>query len=373
MAIPITDGVVRVVTSDIFAGDAIGNFNLQIRSYLDGLDVPCRLYAAHYDESQNLNIAPYDDFFDEYTESDVLLCHFSIYEERNERLRAVCIPKAVYYHGITPPHYFESYDKVTAENCARGLMQFDCFRDFDFFVANSKYNLDQLLDRICENDEGLRRKLSSASAVCPPFITSAQSDWNRIVRPGKHENDCALLYVGRIAPHKCVHELFELLDALVNRGVDASLHIVGSCAAPSYCVVLENLMAGEYLPIRDRIFLHGHVPPVELDRLYSASDVFVTMSEHEGFCVPLVEAMHFSMPILAKGAGAIPETLSGAGKVVNGGDYDAMADYIAKLADDNVKSGIIAQQDSVYRQLMKASDGSIILHVLEKLLQKRAK
>lgn len=371
MALLLDDGIVRIVTSDIFAGDAIGNFNLQIRSFLHGLNIPCQIYATHYDLNANLGIAHFDDFFHDYTKDDVLLSHFSIFEERNNRLSDVRIPKAVYYHGITPPQYFDSYDRKTAENCAKGLNQFNCFVDFDYFMSNSGFMLDQLLDAISGGELSKKNELYTRSRICPPFINSSQWDCEPSGEIDNPEERCSMLYVGRVAPHKCVHELFNLLSVVVDKGINASLKIVGSCAAPDYCQELYSLLENEYSSLNQRVTSYGHVSQAELMGLYKSSDVFVTMSEHEGFCVPLVEAMRFSLPVLAKAGGAIPETLSGAGMVFYDNDYEALSDYILSLADESVKNKIISRQNDVYEEILKASDGSIILSVLEKLIQKR--
>ena len=361
---------VRIATSDIYEGDAIGNFNLQIRSFLKKNNIPCKLYAVNYEVDVDIDLYHYDELFDDVNDGDILLCHYSIYEERNTRLVDLKIPKAVYYHGITPPEYFELYDITTYENCAKGLQQARCFADFDYYISNSDYMLNQLLDAVCGDDLVKKHELSTRSNVCPPFINASQWDCessNEIELP---EGDLSLLYVGRVAPHKSVHELFDLLRSLVDKGQDASLRIVGGCAAPKYCEELDDLLDREYSTIKHRIKFYGHVSQSELKYLYESSDVFVTMSEHEGFCVPLVEAMRFSLPVLAKGRAAIPGTLSGSGMVFYDADYDVLADYVMSLLDEKVKKDALDRQDAVYQKILETSNGKMILSILEKLIQK---
>lgn len=360
------NSVVRIVTSDIFAGDAIGNFNLQIRLYFESLNIPCKLYATNFDDSADLNITHYDNFFEEYNENDILLSHFSIYEKRNKRLKDVHIPKAVYYHGITPPEYFTDYESQTADNCRKGLNQFHCYRDFDFYLSNSAFMLEQLISEISGGDKQLELDMYSRSKVLPPFINANQWECKSNPDVKLPDGEISLLYVGRIAPHKCIHELYELVDKLVNNGTDASLRIVGSCAAPLYCEELEGLLQNRYSDISHRIKHYGHISQAQLKHLYMSSSLFVTMSEHEGFCVPLVEAMRFSLPILAKARGAIPETLGGSGMVFYDTEFDDLVEYISNISPKQIDNSL---QSTVYNRLSTQANGNEFISLVEKLLQ----
>lgn len=361
---------VRIVSSDIFQGDAIGNFNLQIRDFLASNNIPCKLYATNYDPGMGFDIAHFDMLFDEYNKEDVLLSHFSIYEERNNLLTNVSLPKAVYYHGITPPGYFVSYDDLTANNCSKGLQQFNCFYDFDYYLSNSKYMLDQIVDNLSASDSVIRQDLLDKSTVIPPFLSTTQ--W--LCEPKRPENsldaDIMLLYVGRIAPHKCVHELFDVLKILIDRGEDASLNIVGACATVAYCEELNQLLEHQFRSIKDRVVLLGHVEQQELKYLYEKSSIFITMSEHEGYCVPLVEAMQFSLPVIARGAAAIPETMAKSGFVFYDKNYNSIADRIVALKAPDEKRSLLSRQNAVFSDMLKKADGELLLSLFEKLIQK---
>ena len=90
----------------------------------------------------------------------------------------------------------------------------------------------------------------------------------------------------------------------------------------------------ERLDIGDAVTFHGSVPDDALDRHYSTASVYASASEHEGFCVPLIEAMAAGLPIVARDAAAVPETLGDAGLLVPGPDAVAMAFALDRVLGD---------------------------------------
>lgn len=363
---------VRIVSSDIFAGDAIGNFNFQIAEFLTSRNVPCQLYASNYAKQADSKVRDLREFFKDYTESDVLFCNYSIFEENNPKLASINIPKVVYYHGITPPEYFDDYDALTAKNCLKGINQYVCFTEFDHFSANSKYMLSQLLASLSEGNPEMIRQMEAKSTVFPPFVGALSSQWagvssSEIWQP---EGEFSILYVGRLAPHKCIHELFYLLESLVKIDVNASLRIIGACAAEQYCDMLRDLLNGRFSVLSNRVAIYGAVSQSELKYMYENSDVFVTMSEHEGYCVPLVEAMSFGLPVFAKARGAVPEVLARSGVLFYDDDMEHLAHSIAETRRPEIKKAILEKQQVVFDNAVRASDGEALLSVLEKLLQK---
>ena len=120
------------------------------------------------------------------------------------------------------------------------------------------------------------------------------------------------MFVGRVAPNKAQHDVVKAF-AWYRRVFDAeaSLTLVGGVSAGSYWSALERFVDG--LGLSGVVRLAGSVSDVELEGLYRSADVFVCLSEHEGFCVPLLEAMAHGVPVVAFGAAAVPETLGDAG------------------------------------------------------------
>jgi glycosyltransferase involved in cell wall biosynthesis len=124
-----------------------------------------------------------------------------------------------------------------------------------------------------------------------------------------------LLYVGKISPHKAPHDLVKMLEVLRQiYDPTARLHLVGSPLGETYEPALRAFITD--LGLSDAVFLPGSVSGAELEAYYQVADVFVTASDHEGFCVPLAEAMGHGVPIVAYGVTAVPETVAGAGLVL---------------------------------------------------------
>jgi glycosyltransferase involved in cell wall biosynthesis len=136
-----------------------------------------------------------------------------------------------------------------------------------------------------------------------------------LARRKEREGGGDLLYVGKISPHKAPHDLVKMLDVL--RRTDdpaARLHLVGSPLGETYEPALRAFI--DELGLSDVVTLAGSVSGAELEAYFQAADVFVMASDHEGFCVPLAEAMGHGVPIVAYGVAAVPETVGGAGLVL---------------------------------------------------------
>ncbi len=134
-------------------------------------------------------------------------------------------------------------------------------------------------------------------------------------RRKERDGGADLLYVGKISPHKAPHDLVKMLDVL-RRVYDpaARLHLVGSPLGETYEPALRAFITD--LGLDDAVNLAGSVSGAELEAYFQAADVFVMASDHEGFCVPLAEAMGHGVPIVAYGVAAVPETVAGAGLVL---------------------------------------------------------
>jgi glycosyltransferase involved in cell wall biosynthesis len=135
-----------------------------------------------------------------------------------------------------------------------------------------------------------------------------------------------LLFVGRLAPHKHQGDLIKLLYHYRRINPSARLFLVGSPWIPTYARWLQDL-AGE-LGVDENIVFTGHISQRDLVTYYHLADVFVSMSEHEGLGLPLIESMYFNVPVLAYAAAAIPETLDKTGILFHHKNYEALAEVI---------------------------------------------
>src|SRR5207248_3376126 len=138
---------------------------------------------------------------------------------------------------------------------------------------------------------------------------------------------------GRLAPNKAQHDLIKALAAY-RRLYDprARLHLVGTSSSESYRTAL--VAYADALDLVDAVEFTGSVSDGELAAHYRAADVFVCVSEHEGFCVPLLEAMHHRLPIVAYAAAAVPETLGDGGLLLNSKDPYTVAAAVQRVVSD---------------------------------------
>ncbi|MCZ7531678.1 MAG: glycosyltransferase family 4 protein [Acidimicrobiia bacterium] len=259
---------------------------------------------------------------------DLLVYHCAIGSEvadfvigRRERL-------VVDYHNITPPELFAGWDPVVAENLEWGAEQLAALAGRAVLgIADSAFNEGELrgvgfgrtavvpvlLDLgglVGEFDVGVLERLSGVSGAC----------W---------------LFVGRLAPNKAQHDLVKALA--VYRRVydpDARLVLVGAASSAVYEVALRRFVSE--LGLEGAVEFAGSVSVGSWGRTTGGADVFVCVSEHEGFCVPLLEAMAHGVPVVAFGAAAVPETLGGAGLVLDVKSPGVVAAAVGRVLGDAV-------------------------------------
>jgi glycosyltransferase involved in cell wall biosynthesis len=147
-------------------------------------------------------------------------------------------------------------------------------------------------------------------------------------------------------PNKKIEDIIRLAEHY-QRYVDAYYRFifVGRYdGVPRYYDMLRALVA-EFGWLQERFLFTGPVPDAELAAYYRASSVYISMSEHEGFCVPLVEAMAADVPVLAYSCTAIPETLGGAGVQFAPKHFELAAELLYELAyDDGVRAAVLDGQ-----------------------------
>jgi L-malate glycosyltransferase len=221
-------------------------------------------------------------------------------------------PKLVNYHNITPAALLRDWEPDVAYEAALGRTQLARLAPQSrLAVADSAFN-----------ESELRTLGYEGTAVVPLLIDMhAKSDEpdpalaTRLQERKARDGGADLLYVGKISPHKAPHDLVKMLEVLRRLDDPATrLHLVGSPLGETYEPALRAFVAE--LGLDDAVFLPGSVTGAELEAYYRAADVFVSASDHEGFCVPLAEAMGHGVPIVAFGVTAVPETVAGAGLVL---------------------------------------------------------
>lgn len=321
-------------------GDAIGNDVLALRRILTEQGIDSEIYASNIDKRLSREkIHRFDNqTIEKFDPQDILVYHMSLYSEIAAALQSFPGMKIAIYHNVTPPDFFEDYSQELYWNAAQGQWQVKSLAAaFDHCIADSEYNRDDLLQSSyqCPID------------VIPILIDFHQYDATpnqRIIdqyRDGKKN----LIFVGRVAPNKKQEDVVRAFHYYQKYfEPESRLFLVGSYnGMESYYHRLLDYT--DLLGVKDVIFT-GHIPFADILSYYHASDLFISMSEHEGFCVPLLEAMHFHLPILAYDAAAIAGTLGGAGFLLKEKDPRLAAGAINSiLSDEELRTNLVHGQN----------------------------
>ena len=279
--------------------------------------------------------------FTEYAASaspdDVVLLHLSIGSPLNSRFAELPCRKAILYHNVTPSHYFDFINKKTAYDLAKGRAQVQSLAGTgEVVLADSRFNADELVS------------LGYRDVAVLPLVL----DLDRLVsRPDRRvlrkygDGTVNVLFVGRCAPNKRIEDLL-LAFAHFHHFVQPNsrfIHVGSFAGTERYYYLL--LTRVRELGLDGHVHFAGSVPQGELNAFYACARMFLCMSEHEGFCIPLIESMAHSLPVLAYAAAAVPETLDGAGILFDEKRYDWVAEMMGRVSDDKaLRRGILAAQ-----------------------------
>jgi len=237
-------------------------------------------------------------------------------------------PKLVNYHNITPAELLQSWEPSVGYEVGLGREQLGRLAPgCRLAIADSSFNEGELIDA------GF-----TTTAVAPLLIdmtVHAEVDTGRLrrLRAAKADGGPDFLFVGKVSPHKAPHDLVKML-AVYRRlyHPHARLHLVGSPLGRRYGPALEAFIAD--LGLTEAVSVVGSIQPEDLEAYYRAADVFVCASDHEGFCVPIVEAMAHDLPVVAYGVAAVPETVQDAGLLLNSKEPLGFAAAVHRVMED---------------------------------------
>lgn len=327
--------VIHQLLPNIAYGDAISNESIQIHNWLCTGGYHSEIFAQHIDSRVKNHCRYYES--GAIAPSDVLLYHHSIGSEITSVAIAHPGPKCLIYHNITPAEYFQPYRPGFAHLLRHGREElWSLARSFCVSVGDSEYNAEELALH------GF-----TAPGVLPLAIDPIH--WNispdealmHKLQDGKRN----LLFVGRYAPNKCQHHLIEAFAYYLALDPDARLILVGYGDPNDPYIQLLQQTIVKY-GIREQIILPSHITDAQLHAYYRTAHLFWSMSEHEGFCVPLIEAMWFDIPVLAFRSSAVPETMADAGLIFTEKSNPNLLAVLAKklINDLSLRNTIISKQ-----------------------------
>ena len=318
----------------VAARDAVSNHAFALRRLMREQGIASEIYAGTIGPGLSEQVLPVGDF---RPGDGYLIFHMSIGWAEGEgvwrqlpRERLMMI-----YHNITPPEFFHGLSSEHARVTAEGRRELNGMKDsFALVVADSGYNRDDLMH------------LGFVGVQVMPLLL----DWERYDTPADSEvlnrfrdGRVNILFVGRLAPNKKQEDLIKLFYYYQRYFQQESrLILVGSPSVPAYAGMLESLARVLDLP---DVYFAGSVSDNQLFAYYRAADVFVCLSEHEGFCVPLLESMYFGVPVIAYAAAAVPWTMDGAGILVKDKNLPLLAALLHRLQQDDAwRERIVAGQ-----------------------------
>lgn len=366
---------VHVATVSFRKNDAVSTFALGVFRLLMSHGIPCSLYADACDIRLRGVVKPPEVLLESARDRDVVLFNFSIFDAILPVLAGLPCKKILYYHGITPPELLRPYNPQLAVVCEKGYEQLPLVRYFPKLMANSHVSARILHDAL-EKDEQMRNEQDVSApyrtksiAVCPPIIGTKRLLGIPADPVALGLTRVRLLYVGRLVPHKKVEDLLAVFDEFHRLEPDSSLLLVGPPGDSAYSAFLDDLLSGSLSDLSHAVRRLGEVSDGTLKSLYAGSTAFLTMTEHEGFCVPLVEAMAFDLPVFAFAEPAVAETLGDAGHVFASRDFAAIAKTMHRvLSDDTEREAMLARQRTRLASLEREADGHHIWQALEEVV-----
>ena len=248
---------------------------------------------------------------------DLAVIHYSIDSPAFDHAIDRAGKSAVHYHNVTPAELLWRDLPALAAQCRDGRTRLsELTGRVVRSASDSHFNAQEMraLGLPPADVVGILRQQRSS----PPRTTGAVHSRPR------------LLFVGRGVPNKCQHELIMALAALGDAGVDAELRLVGSWGG-SRTYFERCRRTARMLGVTDSVVVLDSLSDEDLAQEYADADVFLCLSDHEGYCVPLLEAMAADLPIVAFAAGAVPETLGRAGLLLNDKSPSVVAEAVAAV------------------------------------------
>lgn len=346
-------------------GDAIGDEASSLRKFFRSQGFSSEIYRLTCDKSLEGESSEFS-VFPAPAPSDVAILHFALPSALTEAFRRLPCKKAIIYHNVTTPEFFQGFSEEMVRLARLGREELRSLTYVaDLALADSRFNAQELVDF------GFKE-----AHVFPLFVdfSKYEKSMNTFVHRLFRDERTNVLFVGRVVPNKKIEDLIKVIfyykkyiSPLVR------LIIVGKTSAlPAYYSSLIRL-ADDFLLKPDEIQFTGHVPDDEMFAIYRAADVFLSLSEHEGFCLPLVESMIFDVPVIAYNSTAVPDTLDGAGILISEKRVERVAELVDIVAHNKyIRDRVIREQRVRLERLKAEGREPFLLRCLERLTQQRS-
>lgn len=334
-------------------GDAISDEMLEIRRLLREAGYRSEIFVRFYEPRMASLCRDFKEYRAISSPGNVVIFHFSIGSPVSKMFFRIPDRKIMIYHNITPHDFFLDYHRLLTKECYKGRLEIKLFVDkVDLALGDSEFN---------------RRELESLGYE-PTGVLPLILDFSKFRQPGDPvvrqifaNEKVSLLFVGRVIPNKKFEDVIKVFAAYqryFNR--EARLFLVGDYRGMErYLSALQDLVAK--LKVSE-VHFAGNVDFRELLAYFEMADVYVSMSEHEGFGVPLLESFDMKIPVLAYAAGAVEETMNGGGLLLREKDFFKAAALIDMLQRDKpFREQVITAQHEALKKYTKESVAEILL------------
>jgi glycosyltransferase involved in cell wall biosynthesis len=351
---------VHQVLATLGYGDAIGHEVLGIQRVLRAAGYVSDIFVETADPRLEDLTFDYRDLVGAVAPDDVLIHHFSIGSRASRTAYALPGRMVLVYHNITPPEYFVGVHKDLVRLCYRGRRELTAYPNrCDLALGDSEFNRQEL--------EAIGFSRTEVLPVVPDF-SHLDLPPDRRLAAGFDDGSTNVMFVGRVIPNKKLEQIIRTFHVYRTRlNPRARLLLVGSYSGfERYLAMLHGLIARLGTP---DVFFLGHVANEELTALYDVADLFLCASEHEGFCVPIVEAFYKRIPVVAYAATAVPATMDGGGVLYHEQDPWRVAEVIAAVLDDPaLEEAVVASQDAALARLRAKDFAGTLLRQVDSVL-----
>ncbi len=293
---------------------------------------------------------------EDFRPDGIVLLHLSMGSDVNDWFPTLPGRKAILYHNITPPEYFRGVQEQTAHLLARGRQQAKALAGTaEVVMADSRFNAEEIAAMGHANPQVLPLMLDFSLLRGKP---------DRGIQRRYRDGMANLLFVGRCAPNKRIEDLLNAFYYFQNYVQPASrlIHVGSTAGMEQYHALL--LTRVRELQLKN-VEIAGAATQSELLAYYSVARAFLCLSDHEGFCIPLLEAMTHDVPVVAYAAGAVPETLDGAGVLLRDKRFDLIAETLGRVTEDDAlrKAILRGQRERLTRYERQDLAGDLKRHL----------
>jgi len=340
-------------------GDAIGNSALALHKFLLGRGIESRLVAMTCDEHLQNQAVLFGDY--KLDPGSLKILHFAVPSALTDFFLEMKGKKVLLYHNITPAHFFAGYSDFLVRFVAAGREELRRLNQcFDLSLGVSRFNAAEL------------SALGFRNVGVFPLLINLDDYGQEPSRPFmellKNERK-NILFTGRIMPNKKIEDLIKVVF-FYKKYISPAVRLIvvgNSRSLPRYFHAVSDLAARFHLTAED-VFFTGHLPTDEFLAVYRIADVFLSMSEHEGFCLPLLESCFFDVPVVAFEAAAVAETLEGAGILFHDKGASSVAGLVEQVVENEpLRRQLRAQARIRIDNYRRQADPEILLALLRQL------